>query len=198
MAVLGIIGGIAPPSMIQYYRAVAEMYRARSGGRAPRVLINSLDGDEVFSLLSSADGEGLAAVLLDGIQQLCNAGADLALFASVSVHVAYESLAGVSPLPLVGIVDATVDASAGHQRLGIFATSFTVRSDMFGSRLAHRNIKLVLPAQQEQDDIQRIYFDELVIGRVRSPSRQRLLEIAHRMRAEQLIDGVLLAAPNCP
>ena len=122
----------------------------------------------------------------------------MALFASVSVHVAYESLAGVSPLPLVGIVDATVDASAGHQRLGIFATSFTVRSDMFGSRLAHRNIKLVLPAQQEQDDIQCIYFDELVIGRVRSPSRQRLLEIAHRMRAEQLIDGVLLAAPNCP
>src|SRR6476660_6098785 len=69
-------------STIQYYRAVVEMYRARSGGRAPRVLINSLDGDEVFSLLCSADAEGLAAVLLDGIQQLCNAGADLALFAS--------------------------------------------------------------------------------------------------------------------
>ena len=37
---------------------------------------------------------------------------------------------GVSPLPLIGIVDATVGASAGHHRLGIFATSFTVRSDM--------------------------------------------------------------------
>ena len=34
MAVVGIIGGIAPPSTIQYYRAVVEMYRARSGGRA--------------------------------------------------------------------------------------------------------------------------------------------------------------------
>jgi aspartate racemase len=69
---------------------------------------------------------------------------------------------------------------------------------MFGSRLAHRNIRLVLPTQQEQDDIQRIYFDELVIGRVRSPSRQRLLEIAQRMRAEQLIDGVLLAGTELP
>ena len=198
MTVLGIIEGIAPPSTIQYYRAVIEIYRARSGGRAPRVLINSLDSDKVFSLLSSADREGLAAVLLDGIQQLCNAGADLALFASVSVHVAYESLAGVSPLPLIGIIDATVDASAGHQRLGSFATSFTVRSDKFGSRLAHRNIRLVLPTEQEQDDIQRIYFDELVIGRVRSPSRQRLLKIAQRMRVAQLIDGVLWRALSCP
>jgi aspartate/glutamate racemase len=51
MAVLGIIGGIAPPPTIHYYRAVVEIYRARSGGRAPRVLINSLDGDQVFSLL---------------------------------------------------------------------------------------------------------------------------------------------------
>jgi aspartate/glutamate racemase len=47
MAILGIIGGIAPPSTIQYYRAVIEKYRERSGGRAPRVLINSLDGYEV-------------------------------------------------------------------------------------------------------------------------------------------------------
>jgi aspartate/glutamate racemase len=57
--------------------------------------------------------------------------------------------------------------------------------------------RLVLPTEQEQDDIQGIYFDELVIGRVRSPSRQRLLEIAQRMRAEQLIGGVLLAGTNC-
>ena len=35
------------------------------------MLINGLVGDEVLSLLSSADGADLAAVLLDGIQQLC-------------------------------------------------------------------------------------------------------------------------------
>ena len=191
MAVLGIIGGIAPPPTIHYYRAVVEIYRARSGGRAPRVLINSLDGDEVFSLLSTADGEGLAAVLLDGIQRC--AMRDLALFASVSVHVAYESLAG-------GVTTSTHRNCRRNCRRERGAPSawnlrhgFTVRSDMFGSKLAHGNIRLVLPTEQVQDDIQRIYFDELVIGRVRSPSRQRLLEIAQRMRAEQLIDGVLLA-----
>lgn len=198
MATLGIIGGIAPPSTVLYYRKVVEVYRARTDGRAPRVLINSLDGDDVYDRLTSADTEGLAAVLLDGIRQLFDGGADIALLASASVHVVYEWLKEESPLPLIGIVDATVDACSRHRRLGLLATGFTARANLFGPRLADRGITLVIPNDREQDDIHRIYFDELVAGCLRSTSRGRILQIAHRMRAEDLVDGVLLAGTELP
>ena len=198
MPTLGIIGGIAPPSTIEYYRAVIDIHRERTGGRAPRVLINSLDGDEVLRHLSSAQTVELAALLRQGIRDLAAGGAHLAVLASASVHIAFERLQEESPLPLIGIVDATVEASRAHSRLGLFGTNFTVRADLFGPKLAACGISVVRPTPREQDDIHRIYLEELVAGHFRSSSRSRLVEIAYRMREEELIDGVLLAGTELP
>ena len=97
-------GGIAPPSTVEYYRAVVGIHRERTGGRAPRMLINSLDGGEVLRHLSSAETVELAAVLLQGIGDLAAGGAYLAVLASASVHIAFERLQQDSPLPLIGIL----------------------------------------------------------------------------------------------
>lgn len=198
MATLGIIGGIGPPSTVEYYRAVVDIHRARTGGRAPQVLINSLDGDELYRHLSAARTEDLAELLLVGLRELAAGGADLALLASASVHVAFDRVREASPLPLVGIVDATVEACVAHNKLGLLATTFTVRADLFGAQMAARGITVVAPTDAEQDDVHGIYFDELVAGRLRSSSRARLLQIAHRMRDEESIDGVLLAGTELP
>jgi aspartate racemase len=198
MATLGIIGGIAPPSTVEYYKAVIEIYRRRTGGRAPHVLVNSIDGDEVIAHLSAGRHEELARLLSEGLRQLAAGGATVALLASASVHVAFERIRSDSPVPLIGIVAATIQASEGYRRLGLFATSFTAKADLFGPAFGALGTSVVNPTDAEQEEVHRIYFDELVRGQFLPRSRARLLAIAQRMRAEEDIDGVLLAGTELP
>lgn len=198
MAILGIIGGIAPPSTVEYYKAAIEIHRRRTGGRAPRVLVNSIDGDEVLAHLSAGRYEQVGAVLSEGLRQLAAGGATVALLASASVHVAFDRIRADSPVPLIDIVPATVKASKGHRRLGLFATSITVEANLFGPALRAKKTTVINPTDDEQDHLHRIYFDELARGQFLPESRQRLLDIAHRMHADEGIDGVLLAGTELP
>lgn len=198
MATLGMIGGIAPPSTVEYYKAAVEIYRHRTGGGAPRVLVNSIDGDRVFAHLLAGRHEQVAVLLSEGLRQLAAGGATIALLASASVHVAFERIKPDSPIPLVDIVDATVLAIEGHRRLGLFATSFTVKANLFGPALSALGTTVVTPTSNEQEDLHGIYFEELVRGQFLPASRERLVQIAHRMHAEDGIDGVLLAGTELP
>jgi aspartate racemase len=198
MATLGIIGGIAPPSTVEYYNAAIEIYRARAGGRSPLVLVNSIDGDEVFDHLSAGRHQDVAALISQGLRQLAAGGATVALLASASVHVAFELIRRTSPLPLIDIVAATAEACEGYRNLALFATSFTAKADLFGPALAAHGITVTTPSGEEQADLHRIYFDELVRGEFLTASRHRLLEIADRMQSDSAIDGVLLAGTELP
>jgi aspartate racemase len=52
LKILGIIGGIAPASTIEYYRLLVEGWRQRMPGYPP-VLIDSIDLDRVIGMVSS-------------------------------------------------------------------------------------------------------------------------------------------------
>jgi aspartate racemase len=194
---LGVVGGIAPPSTIEYYRSIVEIHRNRTS-RPPRVLINSVDGDVVLGHLAAGRHAELVATLLEAVQQLASAGAELALLASISVHIAFDDVCARSPLPLIDIVEATAGAVADFKRLGLLATRFTVEADLFGPALTARGISMVAPTADEQETIDRVYFNELVAGRLLPVSRDRLLAIGARLRAEEEIDGILLGGTELP
>ncbi len=197
MKTLGIVGGIAPPSTIEYYRSIVEIGRNRAN-RPPRVLINSVDGDEVLGHLSAGRHTELVGTLLEAVQQLASAGAELGLLASISVHIAFDDVRAATPLPLIDIVEETAGAVADFKRLGLFATRFTMQADLFGPALTSRGISMVVPTADEQEIIDRVYFDELVAGRFLPGSRDRLLAIGARLRADEDVDGILLAGTELP
>lgn len=58
--------------------------------------------------------------------------------------------------------------------------------------LADFGITVVSPTEEEQVDIDRIIFDELVKGVFQETSRQRYLEIAARMRRDEGAEGLIL------
>jgi aspartate racemase len=197
VSTLGIVGGIGPPSTVAYYRTIVDLHRGRCG-RPPRVVIDSIDGDELVEHLAAGDRHAVTTMLVGALDQLARAGADLALLASASAHTAYDEVRSASPLPLVGIVEATAAGAVGCSRVGIFGTRFTMRADLFGPALAAEGIATVAPSPQEQEAIDRVYFDELVGGRFRPESRDALRAIAVRLRDESGVDGILLAGTELP
>jgi aspartate racemase len=198
MAILGIVGGIAPPSTVAYYRSIIELYGAATGGRSPRILIDSLDSESFYALLRADDRDEIVRRLGAELERLAGAGAALGLVASNTGHIRFEEIRAASPIPLVGIVDAVADALVGRTRVGVFATTFTVTADVYGSALERRGITCVVPPDADQERIQAIYFGELVRNVFRDESRDELLGIATRLRATQGVEAIVLGGTELP
>lgn len=71
MQTVGLIGGIAPGSTIDYYRLLIDGYRARrADGSYPAILIDSIDLQKFLNLVESGDRTRLADYLLVEIKKL--------------------------------------------------------------------------------------------------------------------------------
>jgi len=56
------------------------------------------------------------------------------------------------------------------------------------------SIEIITPSEAEQDEIDRIIFDELMIGFYRQESKKRLLQIINKYD----VDGVILGCTELP
>lgn len=75
MKCLGIIGGIAPDSTIEYYRRIIALYRQqRRDGSYPAILINSIDLKKLLDLIEAENLAAVSEYLLEEIGRLARAG----------------------------------------------------------------------------------------------------------------------------
>ena len=196
MKTLGIIGGIAPESTVEYYRTIIRLHRERTG-KYPSIVINSID---LTKMLALADGhlDELTRFLLEEIGRLHRAGADLGMFASNTPHLVFDAVSAASPLPLVSIVEAAGDAAAGLRRVALFGTRFTMQADFYPSVFARRGIEVVLPTPAEQELIHTRYMSELVQAQFLDTTRADLLAIVDRMTRDENIEAVILGGTELP
>jgi aspartate racemase len=200
MKILGIIGGIAPESTIEYYRAIVEIHRQRTGGAYPALVINSIDLTKMIGHVAAGELDVLTDYLLRELERLKDAGAELAIFASNTPHIVFDRLEPRSPLPLVSIVETAAAAAlqAGLRRVALFGTRFTMQAGFYPTVFAARGIEIVPATAEEQELIHTKYMNELVLGQFLQATRDRLLAIVERMRADHGIDGVVLGGTELP
>jgi aspartate racemase len=192
--ILGIVGGMGPESTLDYYRMAIDLWRYRTSGAShPRVIVESLDGVELFELALhgawGAIGEAIAGSLL----RLEAAGAGMALIAANTAHLA---LGAIDPAatPFIHIADATAARAraAGHRRLGLLGTRYVMTSSIYPSRLEAAGIEVVTPPDEAMDFVHNVYYGELVGGVFRDQTRARLEAIVATMRDRQRLDGLIL------
>jgi aspartate racemase len=195
MKILGIIGGTGPESTVEYYRRTMAVYRQRSPlGRAPSLIINSIDNKNLLDLAGADDLTPLADYLTQEVERLVRAGADLALFAANTPHLVFDEVQARVSIPMLSIVEATCAAAAatGLRRLALFGTSFTMKASFFPKVFACRQIEIVMPNEAEQTRIHDKYMSELLPGIIRDETRASLLEIARAMKQRDRVDGLIL------
>jgi len=201
MRTAGIIGGLGPESTIDYYRSILARYRERKpDGGYPQILINSLDVDKGIAMLNAGRLDALADYLASGLEPLVRAGADFALMAANTPHLVFDELQGRSPIPLVSIVRATVSRAQamGLKKVGLFGTGFTMRASFYPEEFRRVGIDMVVPSEPEREEIHRIYIGELLKNQFLPESRDEILAIARRMKAEAGVDAIVLAGTELP
>ncbi|CUR55027.1 hypothetical protein NOCA2220218 [metagenome] len=113
MRLLGVLGGMSWTSTATYYRLLNEAVRDRLGGlHSARLLLHSVDFDEVSRLQHDEDWPATADILVEAAQGLKAAGAGVLLLATNTMHKVADEIEAGAGLPLLHIADAAA-ASLG-------------------------------------------------------------------------------------
>jgi aspartate racemase len=200
MKTLGIVGGIAPGSTVDYYRLLVTAYRdQRQDGSYPSILINSIDLKRLLDLVGDGRLTELADWLVREIERLARGGADFGLLASNTPHIVFEELSRRAPIPLLSIVEAARDAAVelGFRTVGLLGTRFTMQARFYPDVFEHRGIAIRTPSPSDQAYVHERYMQELIPGEFRPDTRHQFLEIIERLRQDGA-EGVLLAGTELP
>jgi aspartate racemase len=201
MKAVGIIGGIAPESTIQYYRLIVAGYREhKRDGNYPSILINSINMKQMLDLIGAKRLPEAIQYLNGELDKLARAGADFGVLASNTPHLVFDDLQAVSPIPLISIVRATCQRAdeLGLKRVGLFGTRFTMQGGFYDREFEKRGMAIILPAGDDQDYIHEKYMMELVNGAILDDTRAGLLRIVDRLKREQKIQGLVLGGTELP
>jgi len=201
MKTVGIIGGIGPESTIEYYRFIIEGYHERKGDDGyPSIVINSIDLTRLIAWMNADELDQAADYILHEIERLARAGANFGALASNTPHIVFDQLRTSSPIPLISIVEATCDRARalGLNRVALFGTRFTMQARFYPDVFARNGIDLVVPNTTEQDFIHEKYMNELLKNIFLPETRERLLAIVDRMKADEGIDGLILGGTELP
>ena len=200
MKTLGIIGGIAPASTVDYYRLLVAGYREqRPDGSYPAIIINSIDLARLLELVGSDRLAELSDWLQQEIDRLAWAGADFGLLASNTPHLIFDELSRKASIPLLSIVEAAADAAQalGLRTVGLLGTRFTMQGRFYPDVLARRGIAVHPPAPGDQALVHQKYMQELVPGEYRTDTREQFLGVIGRLK-QSGAEGVLLAGTEIP
>ena len=201
MNTVGIIGGIGPESTIEYYRLIISSYLDHEkDGNYPQIIINSINMKKMLDLIGENKLDEVTDYLVAEIQKIAKAGADFALLASNTPHIVFNQINQTSPLPLISIVEATCEkaVSKGIERVGLFGTKFTMQGGFYDKIFYDHGIAVISPDEKDQDYIHDKYMGELLKGVIRDDTKTELLKIAHNLKENQGIEGLILGGTELP
>ena len=201
MKTVGIIGGVGPESTIEYYRLLIAAYREQQpDGSYPSIIINSVDLNRLLVWLRADELEAFTSYLVAEIERLHRAGADFGLLAANTPHIVFDEISRRSPIPLISIVEATRDEAQarGLHRVGLFGTRFTMQGRFYPDVFSRADMAIVLPKEDEQSYIHEKYMQELLNNILLPETRERLLAIVDRMKAEDHIEAIILGGTELP
>lgn len=194
MQTIGLIGGMSFESSAVYYRLVNEMVRDRLGGLASaEVAMHSVNFEEIVAMQKAGDWDMAAARLGDVALRLQISGAGCILICTNTMHLIADQVAARISVPLIHIIDETAKAihATGCKRPLLLATRYTMEHGFYAERMKSLGVDIMVPDAADRTTVHDIIFNELCAGKVLDSSRDRLMAIIDRAKADGA-DGIIL------
>ena len=187
MKTIGILGGMSWESTQHYYRLINEEVRERLGGlNSARILLASVNFQDVEPHMRSGNWDEVAAMLCDHALRLERAGADFLVLATNTMHKLAPRIEQRISIPLLHIADATARTimDMGLTTVGLLGTRHTMEEDFYTARLVRHGLTPLVPeSAPERAEVDRIIFQELCRGCVLDESRHAYDDIIAKLAA---------------
>lgn len=174
-------------SSIEYERVINQYVRAELGGAASAsLLVRSYNFAEIEALQEAGRWDEAAALLSADAKKLQDAGADILVLCTNTMHKLADRIEEAIDIPFVHIADATGQAITqdGYRSVALLGTRFTMEADFYAGRLRDRyGLHVIVPQADDRITVHNVIYDELVRGIVREESRASYLAIIDRLIA---------------
>jgi len=201
MKLIGLIGGISWESSVEYYRHINRMVAERLGGfHSGRVVLYSVDFDEIEKAQYDGRWDDAAEVLADAGQALVRAGAEILLVCANTMHKVANKIEERAGLKLLHIGDVTGQAivKQGLKTVGLLGTRFTMEEQFLRGMLEERfNLRVLVPDKEDRETVNRIIYEELCKGKIEASSREAYVEVIDRL-VQKGAEGIILGCTEIP
>lgn len=177
---IGLIGGMSWLSTQTYYEHINKQVQARAGNRASApMLIESLDFSNMARLSTPEEWKAAAEVLAASAQRLEAAGATAVLIGANSMHKVFEMVAAAVKVPVIHIAEcvAAMMEANGVKKAALIGTRNVMIESFYRQKLIQRDIELLPPEMKFVDTLDRIIYDELLLGKATRQSERELKTI---------------------
>lgn len=147
--VLGILGGMGPEATADLYKNVVRLTPASKDQEHIPTVIFSLPQtpDRVASIMSG--DTAIYAYLREGVQLLEKSGATCIAIPCNTVHYFYDYMDSQTDVPIIHMIKETVtEIKKEHpniKRVGLLATSGTIKTRLYQNELEKRGYEIVVP-----------------------------------------------------
>lgn len=201
MKTIGLIGGMSWESSIEYYRIINQLVKEKLGGlHSAKSVMVSVDFDPVEALMAAGEWAAVSEHLIAAAKQAEAGGADLLLIATNTMHKLFDQVSAAVEIPLLHIADAAAARiqDLGLARVALLGTIYTMEQDFYRGRLQEKfGIEAIIPELPDRQQVDRIIWEELVLGKLVPDSKAEYLRIIDLL-AEQGAEGIILGCTEIP
>lgn len=192
---IGILGGMSNQATAEYYRLINQKVNDQLGGWdiAETVIIGVNFGNIEYFVRNSLWAQ-MSDYLAQKAEAAERAGADVLVCVSNTVHKVSQQFIRNIDIPFIHIADPTGEAinKAKLSKVALLGTKPVMATPYLRNYYEENYaIDVIVPSEEEQKEIDRIIFDELVRGKIKPASKDYYLSVCHRLQ-QQGAKGVIL------
>lgn len=194
MKTIGLIGGMSWESTVTYYQVINEIIKRELGGlHSAKILLYSVDFEEIERYQASGEWDKSAGVLSDAAMRLERAGADFIVICTNTMHKVVPQMKEHISIPIIHIAEATADKlkEQGITTVGLLGTKYTMTEDFYKTKLTQAGIRVLIPNNDDVNTVNSVIYNELCMGNIRQESKDSFLVIIKKL-ADAGAQGVIL------
>ncbi len=200
MKKIGLLGGMSWESTMHYYRIINETVRDRLGGlHSAECIVYSVEFSPLAHLMSKGSWSEISQILSEAALSLKRAGADFLVICTNTMHLVADEIEGSSSLEILHIAAATAH-KIHNQRIkkaALLGTTHTMEGEYYRKPFMNSGIELLVPERRVGENMNRIIFNELCKGVIKSSSKRVLLNAIDRL-VQEGAEGVILGCTELP
>ncbi len=157
--------------------------------------VHSFPVSDYLSLVKSSDWSAMANRINQSIKKLQAAGATVIAIPSNTPHYAYEQITAQSSLPVLNLIQITVDACVvrKYQRVAVLGTRQTMEGTLYQQPLTEKGITPVIPCPELITEI-----DNLILKIIRNVASEVEIESIGKKIAAMDCDAFILGCTELP
>lgn len=184
---IGLIGGMSFEGSAVYYRQINEaVNRAMGDLSSAEILLDSVNFQDIVAMQKSNRWDDAGVRLAQAARNLKAGGAECVMICAVTMHLVANAVEQATDLPFIHIVDEMAKRlkAAGRSKPLLIATRYTMENGFYPARMKPHGIDVMVPDAEGRTQIHNIIFEELSLGKVLDSSRDVLIALIEKAKAQ--------------